>query len=107
VSAQKELYSVRMSLIENQRARFDYHVIEEIEAGMELFGFEVKSLRGKQGSLKRAWSHVAVRRIWWALPSRRGRSLMPQNHTTQSGHVDCSSIRSKSPILRARRAKLV
>ncbi len=48
-----------MSLIENQRARFDYHVLEEIEAGMELFGFEVKSLRNKRGSLKGA--HVVAR----------------------------------------------
>ena len=43
-----------MSLIENQRARFDYEILEELEAGMELFGFEVKSLRAKQGSLKGA-----------------------------------------------------
>ena len=43
-----------MSLIENQRARFDYTILEELEAGMELFGFEVKSLRAKQGSLKGA-----------------------------------------------------
>lgn len=43
-----------MSLIENQRARFDYEILEEIEAGLELFGFEVKSLRAKRGSLKGA-----------------------------------------------------
>ena len=41
-----------MSLIENQRARFDYEILEELEAGMELLGFEVKSLRAKRGSLK-------------------------------------------------------
>ncbi|MBI4093961.1 SsrA-binding protein SmpB [Candidatus Kaiserbacteria bacterium] len=43
-----------MSLIENQRVRFDYDILEEIEAGMELLGFEVKSLRAKRGSLKGA-----------------------------------------------------
>jgi len=43
-----------MSLIENQRVLFDFHTLEEIEAGMELFGFEVKSLRAKRGSLKGA-----------------------------------------------------
>lgn len=41
-----------MRLIENQRARFDYIILEELEAGMELLGLEVKSLRAKQGSLK-------------------------------------------------------
>jgi SsrA-binding protein len=43
-----------MALIDNKRAMLDYHVLEELEAGLELFGFEVKSLRNKQGSLKGA-----------------------------------------------------
>ena len=43
-----------MNLIENQRARFDYVILETLEAGMELHGFEVKSLRAKRGSLKGA-----------------------------------------------------
>jgi len=43
-----------MSLIENERAGFDYELLEKMEAGLELFGFEVKSLRAKQGSLKGA-----------------------------------------------------
>ena len=43
-----------MALIENQKVTFDYSLLEEIEAGMELFGFEVKSLRAGQGSLKGA-----------------------------------------------------
>jgi len=43
-----------MSLIENDRAGFDYELLERMEAGLELFGYEVKSLRAKQGSLKGA-----------------------------------------------------
>jgi len=43
-----------MNLLENQRARFDYVILETLEAGMELLGFEVKSLRAKRGSLKGA-----------------------------------------------------
>src|SRR5882762_1643306 len=43
-----------MSLIDNKRGLFDFHVLEELEAGMELFGFEVKSLRAGHGSLKGA-----------------------------------------------------
>lgn len=43
-----------MSLIDNKRGLFDYSIQEEMEAGIELFGFEVKSLRAKQGSLKGA-----------------------------------------------------
>ena len=43
-----------MALIENQRVRFDYVILETLEAGLELLGFEVKSLRAKHGSLKGA-----------------------------------------------------
>src|SRR3989338_3948700 len=41
-----------MSLIENARVGFDYSILEEMEAGLELLGIEVKSLRAGQGSLK-------------------------------------------------------
>ncbi len=43
-----------MALIENNRASFDYIFIEEIEAGMQLLGYEVHSLRAGHGSLKGA-----------------------------------------------------
>jgi SsrA-binding protein len=46
-------------LLDNKRARFDYEILEEIEAGIELHGFEVKSLRGKHGSL--AGSYVSLK----------------------------------------------
>lgn len=48
-----------MALIQNKKARFNYEITETFEAGVELFGFEVKSLRSKQGSLEGA--HVIVR----------------------------------------------
>ena len=41
-------------MIENKRIGFDYTILEEMEAGLELFGFEVKSLRAGKGSLKGA-----------------------------------------------------
>ncbi len=43
-----------MSLLDNDRAGFDYELLEKMEAGLELYGYEVKSLREKQGSLKGA-----------------------------------------------------
>ena len=43
-----------MSLVDNKRATFDYSVIETMEAGLVLEGFEVKSLRSGRGSLKGA-----------------------------------------------------
>ncbi|OGG55695.1 SsrA-binding protein [Candidatus Kaiserbacteria bacterium RIFCSPHIGHO2_02_FULL_55_20] len=43
-----------MAVVENKRVGFDYEIIETIEAGLELFGYEVKSLRAGHGSLKGA-----------------------------------------------------
>ena len=43
-----------MTVVENKRVGFDYTILEEIEAGLELHGFEVKSLRAGHGSLKGA-----------------------------------------------------
>ena len=40
-----------MALIDNKKAYFNYEVIEKFEAGLELLGHEVKSLRGGHGSL--------------------------------------------------------
>lgn len=48
-----------MNLIENKKARLNYEVLEEFEAGIELLGHEVKSLRKKLGKLDGA--HVIVR----------------------------------------------
>lgn len=42
-------------LLENRKARFNYELKERFEAGIELFGYEVKSLRNKEGSLDGAY----------------------------------------------------
>jgi SsrA-binding protein len=47
------------SLIHNRKAGADFETIESFEAGIELLGLEVKSLRNHQGSL--LGSHVTVR----------------------------------------------
>ena len=39
------------SLIYNKKAGMDYEIMESFEAGIELLGLEVKSLRKNQGSL--------------------------------------------------------
>jgi len=44
-----------MTLIDYKKARFDYEILETFEAGIELLGFEVKSLKKGQGSLEGAY----------------------------------------------------
>jgi SsrA-binding protein len=43
---------------DNRRARYDYAIGDTFEAGIELFGTEVKSLRGGQASLNEAYVQV-------------------------------------------------
>jgi SsrA-binding protein len=43
-----------MKLIENKKLGLTYTVEEKLSAGVELFGFEVKSLRNKLGSVEGA-----------------------------------------------------
>lgn len=40
-----------MKLVASKKLHLTYTIVDTYEAGMELFGFEVKSLRNKQGSL--------------------------------------------------------
>ena len=48
-----------MALVENKKAHLNYEILEEYEAGLELLGGEVKSLRAKLGKLDGA--HITVR----------------------------------------------
>ena len=38
-------------LLQNKKVFFDYEILEKLEAGLELRGFEVKALRNKLGSI--------------------------------------------------------
>lgn len=40
------------TLIYNKKAGFDYEILDKYEAGIELLGFEVKSVRAKHGILE-------------------------------------------------------
>ena len=45
-------------IAENRTARHEYFVLETYEAGIELFGTEVKSIRGGKVNLKDSYAHV-------------------------------------------------
>ena len=51
-------------LLRNRKARHEYHVEEEIEAGIELKGSEVKSLRDAKASLSDAYANVVGGQIF-------------------------------------------
>lgn len=49
------MHSINVTIADNRRARFDYHLEDKFEAGIMLTGTEVKSLRLGQASINEAY----------------------------------------------------
>jgi SsrA-binding protein len=54
----------RRIVADNRRARFDYEILETYEAGIELTGSEVKSLRDSRASLADSYALVQGRELY-------------------------------------------
>jgi SsrA-binding protein len=48
----------RKLIVENRKARHDFHILERVEAGVALEGTEVKSLRDGGGNLREAFAQL-------------------------------------------------
>ena len=62
-------------VIQNRKAYHDYFVLEEYEAGIELFGTEVKSVRQGKVNLKDAWCNIVNGEIF-----ANGVHISPYDH---------------------------
>src|SRR5947209_12628247 len=51
-------------IVDNRRARHDYHLLDRVEAGLVLTGTEVKSLREGRASLQQAYAEVRDGEAW-------------------------------------------
>ena len=51
-------------IVDNRRARHDYHLSDRVEAGVALVGTEVKSLRAGQANLQRAYGEIRDGEAW-------------------------------------------
>ena len=51
-------------ITENRRARHDYHLLERVEAGIQLTGTEVKSLRDGGAQLGQAYAEIRDGEAW-------------------------------------------
>lgn len=51
-------------LAENRRARFDYEILETLEAGAELLGLEVKSVRAGRMNLGGSYAVIRGGELW-------------------------------------------
>lgn len=62
-------------VIQNRKAYHDYFVLEEYEAGIELFGTEAKSVRQGKVNLKDAWCNIVNGEIF-----ANGMHISPYEH---------------------------
>ena len=53
-------------IAENRRARHDYHLLDRYEAGLQLTGTEVKSLRAGHANLVDGYAHIRDGEAWLA-----------------------------------------
>ena len=68
-------------IAENRKARHDYHLVERHEAGLELMGTEVKSLREGGAQLQRAYAELRDGQIWLV-----GAHIAPYEQGTYANH---------------------
>lgn len=52
------------TISDNRRARFDYHIEEDLEVGVVLIGSEVKSLRGGGVNIADSYAEVVDGELW-------------------------------------------
>jgi SsrA-binding protein len=68
-------------IAENRKARHDYHLVERHEAGLELTGTEVKSLREGTAHLQRAYAELRDGEVWLV-----GAHIAPYEQGTYANH---------------------
>ena len=57
-------FDKRKVVAENRRARYDYFVEDRLEAGIQLTGTEVKSLRQGEGSIAESYATADGEELW-------------------------------------------
>jgi SsrA-binding protein len=86
------------SLIQNKKAYFNYEITEKFTAGIELFGYEVKSVREKKGTLD--GSYVTIRGGEAFLVSANIPAYQPKNAPT-----DFDPLRNRKILLTKKEIK--
>lgn len=74
--------------IQNRKARFDFEILETLEAGLVLHGFEVKSIRNGRGKLDGAFIKVRGGEAFLV-----GASITPYQSTNTPKSYDPERVR--------------
>ena len=82
------------TLVENRQARFNYEILEKIEAGIALMGTEVKSIREGKAKIKEAYADIRHGEAWLT-----GAHISPYSHGNISNH---EPLRDRKLLLNSR-----
>ncbi len=85
--------SEKRLIAQNRRARHDFHIEEDFEAGISLQGWEVKSLRAGRGQVSEAYVVLRNGEAWLI-----GAHIDPL--VQASSHVDGDPTRSRKLLLK-------
>ncbi len=83
------------TIAENRKARHDYFIEDQLEAGLVLEGWEVKSLRDGRANLKEGYAVIRGGEAWLV-----GANIAPM--TSASTHVQPDPVRSRKILLNRR-----
>ena len=71
----------KTTIASNKKAFYEYHILDTYEAGMQLIGSEVKSIREGKISLKESFIVIRKNEVWL-----RGCHIASYSHTGFEGH---------------------
>lgn len=66
----------------NRRAFHDYHVLEQVEAGIVLTGTEIKSIREGKATIGEAYARIENGELWLI-----GSTVQPYSHGNRANHA--------------------
>lgn len=82
-------------IAENRKARFDFYIEDQVEAGIALLGWEVKSMREAKANLKESYAIFRNDEAWLI-----GAHITPL--TSASTHVEANPVRMRKLLLHRR-----
>ena len=83
----------------NRKAFHEYHILETFEAGVQLKGCEVKSIREGKASLKQAYILIRKGEAWL-----KGSHIASYSHTGSEGH---EPVRDRKLLLHKKEIKRI
>ena len=92
MSKQKKSTATDAKIARNKRARHDYFIEDTYEAGLQLEGWEVKSLRAGRAQITESYVHVRDGEGWLV-----GAHISPLN--TASTHISPNPTRTRKLLL--------